>query len=100
MTPREWAARPSSERLTRSQWQWLFRHGLWIALLVVVTTWEALGFIFPVAAKVPEWWDHPTISQEIKAIIGTSLPGRIVASVVIAMLGVVLTLHWAWRVPG
>lgn len=108
LTPREWAttygAREFIEsnapygRLTRREW--LVRHGSWIFLLVVVTAWELLGVLFPVAAKVPTWWNHPTISQEIKRIIGASLPGRALATVLMVGASVTLILHWAWGIPG
>lgn len=97
-TPRTWAQRAAPPPPPGAL-AWIIRHGLWIILLVVVTVWEVLGFIFPVAAQTPEWFDHPTISQEIKNIIGTSLAGRVSASVVLAILSAVLTLHWAWRWP-
>lgn len=100
VTPQEWATarRLRAQPVSTPWYSWIVRHGLWILLLLIVTAWEVLGVFFPEARKVPEWFDHPTISQEMKAIIGTSLAGRVIASAVIAALGVLLTLHWAWRV--
>jgi hypothetical protein len=79
-------------------WPWFVRHGLWIGLFVLVTLWELGGFVFPVTSTTPKWWYHPTISQEVKHLVGTSLAGRVITIVLLTLTYATLILHFAIQV--